>query len=294
MPVPPPPSLAASITWAASKQTYYTIRLLVDRRRLTDAYKAYAYFRWLDDSLDRGEMQPSERIAFVNRQRALVDCCYANAQPSHLTPEEEMLASLIQSDQEPDSGLELYIRHMMAVMTFDARRRGHQIAHEDLEKYERNLAIGVTEALHYFIGHGQRSPRIKARYLAARGAHITHMLRDTLEDVSAGYFNIPCEYLKFHRITPQAIHSTPYKAWVKSRVHQAREYFAAGKAYLAQVQNLRCRMAGYLYMGRFECLLDAIEREGYCLRTAYPERRSPSAGGRLIMSALSQIFWGKI
>jgi phytoene/squalene synthetase len=287
-------AVSASITWAASKQTYYTIRLLVDHKRIAEAYKAYAYFRWVDDSLDRGDMLPSERMAFVNRQRALVDCCFADAQPSHLSPEEEMLASLIHNDPEANSGLKSYIRHLMAVMAFDARRQGHQIAYDELEEYEHHLAIGVTEALHHFIGHGQCTPQTEARYLAARGAHITHMLRDTLEDLSTGYFNIPCEYLKFHRITPQAIHSTPYKAWVRSRVQRARECFAAGKAYLAQVQNLRCRLAGYLYIGRFEWVLDAIECERYCLRAAYPECKRRSAGGKLIRSALSQAFWGRI
>ncbi len=37
--------LAASITKAASQQTYYTIRFLADRDRMADAYRAYAYFR---------------------------------------------------------------------------------------------------------------------------------------------------------------------------------------------------------------------------------------------------------
>ena len=45
-------NLAASITRAASKQTYYTVRFLVDRGRVADAYRAYAYFRWVDDTLD--------------------------------------------------------------------------------------------------------------------------------------------------------------------------------------------------------------------------------------------------
>ena len=45
-------SLAARITQNASKQTYYTIRLLVDRDLVPDAYRAYAYFRWVDDVLD--------------------------------------------------------------------------------------------------------------------------------------------------------------------------------------------------------------------------------------------------
>ncbi len=46
-------ALAADITRAASKQTYYTIRFLVDRSLVEDAYRAYAYFRWVDDCLDQ-------------------------------------------------------------------------------------------------------------------------------------------------------------------------------------------------------------------------------------------------
>ncbi len=46
------PNLASSITKTASKQTYYTIRFLVDRDRVDDAYRAYAYFRWVDDVLE--------------------------------------------------------------------------------------------------------------------------------------------------------------------------------------------------------------------------------------------------
>jgi hypothetical protein len=40
-------SLPAFITKTASKQTYYIIRALVDRTRRLDAYRAYAYFRWV-------------------------------------------------------------------------------------------------------------------------------------------------------------------------------------------------------------------------------------------------------
>ena len=45
-------NLAAGITKSASKQTYYTIRFFVDRDLVNDAYRAYAYFRWVDDVLD--------------------------------------------------------------------------------------------------------------------------------------------------------------------------------------------------------------------------------------------------
>jgi hypothetical protein len=44
------------------------------------------------------------------------------------------------------------------------------------------------------------------------------------------------------------------------------------------VKNLRCRLTGYAYMARFEWLLDTIEREHYCLRSEYPERKSLGTG----------------
>jgi hypothetical protein len=58
----------------------------------------------------------------------------------------------------------------------------------------------------------------------------------------------------------------------------ARRYFKTGQDYLAQVPNLRCRLAGYLYMARFETVLDAIERDGYQLRPAYPGDKTLWAG----------------
>ena len=45
-------AIARSITRGASKQTFYTIRWLVDRGLIDDAYRAYAYFRWVDDTID--------------------------------------------------------------------------------------------------------------------------------------------------------------------------------------------------------------------------------------------------
>ena len=62
-------TLAPAITKTASKQTYYTIRFLADRERVADAYLAYAYFRWVDDWLDLGLSNRSERMQFVTRQQ---------------------------------------------------------------------------------------------------------------------------------------------------------------------------------------------------------------------------------
>ena len=285
-------ALSEAITKAASRQAYYTIRVLVDRDRKRDAYRAYAYFRWVDDQLDEQVTLPAERHAFVARQQALVEARYRGLDWDGMAQEEWMLADLIASDREENSGLRSYIRNMMAVMTFDAHRRGRLITEGELNEYTRCLAAAVTDALHYFIGHERTPPSSEARYLPATAAHITHMLRDTCEDVAAGYYNVPCELLRSSGITAGDVASVPYREWVRNRVLLARSYFVAGARYLNQVTSLRCRLAGFAYMARFVGILDAIERDNYRLRPAYPEFKRAGYGLRVGAGVCAHALWG--
>jgi len=252
-----------------------------------DAYRSYAYFRWVDDVLDADSGSESERRAFLERQKSLLEKCSQGKTPQVVSVQEKMLVELMQRDRERDSGLQYYLHNMMLVMDFDARRRGRLISQVELNEYTRWLATAVTENLHYFIGYGEFSPHDETRYLAVSAAHIVHMLRDTYDDVQAGYYNIPREMLEANHIGPQDIHSPAYRAWVKSRVSLAREYFEAGRAYFSRVQNARCRLACFAYIARFDWLLDTIERESYCLRSQYDERKHLSTGLRMSWLALS-------
>ena len=271
-------SLASSITKAASKQTYYTIRFLADHDRVEDAFRAYAYFRWVDDTLDGGASSTVYRTAFIERQKSLLEKCYRGEFTDYVNLEEKMIVELIKQDREKNSGLQLYIRNMMQVMDFDVNRRGRLITQAELNEYTRWLASAVTEAMHYFIGHDADSPRDESRYLAVSAAHITHMLRDTFDDIQAGYYNIPREVLDANHIRPYDVQSTAYRAWVQGRVLLARRYFNAGRGYLARVAEPRCRLAGFAYTSRFEWLLDTIERENFQLRSEYTERKSFGTG----------------
>ncbi len=122
-----------------------------------------------------------------------------------------MLVDLVRRDLEPDSGLQFYLRNMMAVMDFDARRRGRLVSQKELDAYTHHLASAVTEAMHYFIGHCCPSPHDETRYLAVTAAHITHMLRDTYDDVQHGYYNIPRELLEAKRLQPDDLQSPVYR-----------------------------------------------------------------------------------
>jgi phytoene/squalene synthetase len=292
----PRQSLAAAITKLASKQTYYTIRFFVDRQRVADAYRAYGYFRWVDDILDEQPGTQETKLAFLHRQQALLEACYQRGALPGLCAEEQMLAHLVAQDTEKNSGLQTYLRNMMLVMAFDAARQGQIISQDELSNYTNNLATAVTEAMYYFIGHNDPAPDPQVRYQAVTAAHITHMLRDTIEDTQAGYFNIPREVLHRRAISPYDVKSWAYREWVCGRVRLARKNFKAGRKSLAQVKSLRCRLAGYAYTARFEWMLRAIERDNYCLRAEYPERKSLRASlwmGYAILTSTFAPLWNK-
>ncbi len=275
--------LPVRITRAASKQTYYTIRLLMDRERRLDAFRAYAYFRWVDDRLDTNAITRAEKQEFIQRQQSLLAASYKNESPVVDCPEEQILVDLVSHDREKDSGLQIYLHNMMAVMAFDVERFGRRISQAELSHYTLMLARAVTEYMFYFIGHEDPPPPSPSRYLAVCGAHIVHMLRDLLGDIPLGYINIPVEVLESGEIGVEDLKSLEFRKWVYERTQLAHQYFEAGRQYISRVKSVRCRLAGFAYLARFEWMLKVIEVEGCCLRLEYPDRKS--------LSALSWILW---
>ena len=266
--------LALSITWASSKQSYLTARLLADPDLADDCLRAYAYFRWADDMIDISLSDEAARSAFIERQKALINTLYRGERPDGLSPEEAMLAELIAHDCTPDSGLHSFIYNFMAVIEFDAHRQGRLASRAELQAYTTCLATAVMDGLQYFIGNGQSYPRTHNRNLAVTGAHITHMLRDMCEDLPAGLVNIPAEYLEAHGIPENEINSESLRLWVQEQVALARNCFREGKKYIDSLDVLRCKLAGVWYCARFACVLDLIERDGFRLRAQYPQRRA--------------------
>jgi phytoene/squalene synthetase len=282
--------LARSITWKSSKQSYLTARLLADGDLVDDCLRAYAYFRWVDDTVDISLRSTEERMEFIARQKNLIGRLYLHERPLELSPEEEMLADLIGHDRGQNSGLQSFIRHFMAVIEFDAHRTGRLVGRQELAAYTSCLGTAVMDGLLYFIGNGHPYPRTPERNLAVVGAHLTHMLRDTLEDLPVGFINIPAEDIEKNGIDLEKAESEPFRQWVRAQVEQARTCFQAGKTYIDSLEVLRARLAGVWYCARFECILNAIERDGYRLRMEYPERKCLGTWLKMIYLALAVIF----
>ena len=261
--------LAQSITRASSKQTYFTARLMVDQNLELDCYRAYSYFRWVDDVIDIDCQTKADRLTFVQRQKSLFQSLYRAETCINLSPEEEILADLIRNDRGKCYRLKSYIRNFLSIIEFDAERKGRIITQGELDWYASTLGKAVTDGILYFVCNGYPYPESANRYLAATGAHISHMLRDMAEDIQAGYFNIPDGKIEINQIGLPRIDSPSMQVWVKARVQLARQYFSDGKKYLDELPVLRCRIVGYWYCARFEHLLDTIEHDGYVLRSTY-------------------------
>jgi phytoene/squalene synthetase len=277
--------LARSITRSSSKQSFYTACLLVDRDLVDDCCRAYGYFRWADDVIDLNSLPREKRVAFIERQKDLVERLYRGELPTDLCSEEEILADLIRHDRGENSGLQSFIRNFMAILEFDAHRKGQLINQQELTWYSDCLGRAVTDAIQYFVSNGYPYPNDPNRYLAATAAHITHMLRDLRSDLDEGYINIPREYLEEQDLDLKEVENPTMRSWVKAQAEMARQYFREGKRYLDQLDVLRCKIAGYWYCLRFECDLAAIEKDGYILRANYNERRKPSTQLKLIKLA---------
>jgi phytoene/squalene synthetase len=186
--------------------------------------------------------------------------------------------------------MQIYLRNMMKVMSFDVERCGRPITQTELNEYTRLLSSAVTELLFYLFGHQSPAPGDEHRYDAVKGAHIVHMLRDVVEDIPAGYFNIPAWLVEGVQHSPDhlhQLHQLPFRRWVYGRVGLARRYFANGRRYISKVKNLRCRLAGFAYLARFEWMLRKIEQDEYCLRAAYPERKGPTAATWILWRILT-------
>ena len=85
---------AASITRRASTQSYLTMRWLADREYRQDALAFYAYFRWLDDTVDECLGDRDARLTFVGRQRRLLGEAARGSTPTDACAEENLLVSL--------------------------------------------------------------------------------------------------------------------------------------------------------------------------------------------------------
>ncbi|MHA2347187.1 MAG: squalene/phytoene synthase family protein, partial [Candidatus Hodarchaeales archaeon] len=283
-------SIAKSIVRKSNKLTYLIILLLVDKNLRKECFKAYAYFRWLDDLIDNNGAQNERIKVLINRQKVIIQQAYNDEKPNASSPEEEILIELIKGDKRDDSYLKSYILNFFSIIEFDSTRKGKNVSNQELKWYSETVGKAVTDCIFYFIGNHIAYPESENRYLAAEGAHITHMLRDYREDIKNGYFNIPIEFLTAKKITIDEINCEEFRHWVKERTILARLYFYDGKKYIYDLKIFRTKIAALWYCLRFEKVLDAIEKNSFDLCSDNFGHRKPILALKMIGVVVKTYF----
>jgi hypothetical protein len=217
--------------------------------------------------IDEVNLTDDERMNFIIRQEDLINSIEKNKKLDNLRPEEGLFYSLTQNNYCIGNGLHSFIQNMFAIIKFDSNRKGQFISAIELNWYSEYLSKAIVDGFQYFIGNRQEQPSLPCRYSAVKAAHITHMLRDMLPDISNGFINIPHEYLLKNHI--KIFDTQSLRPWVIARVKIARKYFQEGKDFIRTLSVTRCQIAAHLYCARFEKILDLIERDDFYLRNSY-------------------------
>lgn len=262
-------SLAETITRNSSIQTYVTIKFFVDKLLVNDCFKAYAYFRWLDDEIDIRRRTRKSRIGFIKNQKIIIQKSYLGKMPAILSPHEKLIAELILTNPDKKSKLGSFILNFFRIIEFDAYRKNSLVSQKELMWYSKTLSMAVTDGIEYFVNHNFNYPRSDDHYRAGIAAHIIHMLRDYREDIDEGFINIPKEYLQKHQIQPGDLHSASFRDWVKDQTSLARNNLRLGKQYISMLPVLKGKIVAYLYCARFEMFLNIFEKDGLNLRRHY-------------------------
>ena len=209
----------------------------MDRNLVDDAYRAYAYFRWVDDILDAEPGTQAERMTFIQRQQYLLESGYRREILDNC-PEEHILVDLIQNDTEENSGLQSYLRNMMAVMAFDVdgappdSQAGVGFVHP-------LLSFAVTDAL-ITLSVTFSHPDDRNRYLPVQGAHIIHMLRDMWK-IPGWVISIFPKRPSKARVSPSRMSIILLTGSGSRPGGTGKWYFRAGREYLTRLKACAAR-----------------------------------------------------
>jgi phytoene/squalene synthetase len=257
--------LARQIVFKSSWETYFIILLLADHGMVDDAFKACAYFRWVDDQIDTHLKSRKKRLSFLAKQKEIIDLSYKQIEAEVNAPEEQLIVDLIKNDRIPNSLLKSYINNFFLVLQFDAKRKWKKTTLKDLLWYSKTIGKAVTDCILHFIENKINYNFSPSIYKAAIAAHMIHMLRDFKEDIKTGFINIPKEYIYKNSINIKDVTDYQIKSWVKEIVVQAKSNFSEGKAYILHMKGFKRKIAAILYCHRFEPMLHAIEENDYIL-----------------------------
>lgn len=277
--------ISEGITRDESPTVYSLGKFLFNREALPLFCLCYAYFRWLDDTIDSPNAVNKENQILIAKQKNIFSHSYENGLDfkfKNLNIYEQMLVFLITQDKANGSYLRDCIFDMLLGLEFDAQRRFKTSSHQALEKYSQRLGRSYTNVLQIFTMPTQNTYQTNQGVLAGYASHQVHILRDFYEDISLGYYNVSKRDLTEFGWSPNQLAHVNIRPWVYKNVQKACATFDQGLSELKNCANLRFKLLSYALSSRYIYILGKIIQNDFILLNSY----APSKTEKLFM-----VYW---
>jgi len=221
--------MAAVLTQNESPFGYWSSQIFFPQDRRMILFLLYAYFRWVDDTVDKPGFNFDFNHKFIYRQTKIVQAWYmGESAVLSENPFEAMAATAIKKDKKDGSQLQSMILGFLEAITWDIERRNKIVKQSELDRYSLLLGRSYSEGLLYGLKLNPCKPIFRIpKTICGIAAHWSHLLRDLSEDLKLGYINISDDDIKKYSINLQN-HQT-LLPWIREKCYRTLDMFAEGR-----------------------------------------------------------------
>lgn len=213
---------------------YHRIGLMLGKKHIGYYFILYAYFKWVDNQIDRKDADPAEMRDFLSRQKEIV---FRGKNPE---VEEEFFGKIISQlilSQE-NSFLKNAVEKVFSSFSLDLIRRERKFMQKaELDRRIELIGFAALEFAEFCFG----KPGILTESLKRKMSRLyiqTDMLLDFDEDLESDYINVSLEEIDEFNIQGTdlnqersgAMHSEQFKKWMnagcRSQLELAEETLA--------------------------------------------------------------------
>lgn len=209
----------------------------------------FAYVKVIDNVVDV-EPDAEKALAYLSRQRRLLEACYGGAAPAagELPAPDRFGHQFFLQDARAGGPLRSCFEEVFAVMEFDVRRRGRVLSHEELDAH---LVATGEPGIRFLTTFMAPEVELPPAYLAlASRAYLwADSLLDLEEDLADGLINVPAEAIERFQLTPAA-DDRGLPLWVAEQAGRAMGYFDQALAQTDELEHPALILFCKLYLGR--------------------------------------------
>lgn len=222
-------NMSAVLTKTESPFGYWSSRVFFSQDRRKILFLLYAYFRWVDDTVDKPDFNLDFNHEFIHRQTTIIQAWYMGE--SAVLSEnlfETMAATAIKEDKKNGSQLQSMITGFLEAIAWDVERRNKIVNQIELDRYSLLLGRSYSEGLLYGLKLNPcESTYSTPKTLCGVAAHWSHLLRDLSEDLKLGYINISDDDIKQYSINLK--NSQTLLPWIREKCCRTLDMFAEGR-----------------------------------------------------------------